>query len=170
MDIIISRRCRGDKRLLVWTCCPNGAGKGAKKNILLTTTGKKKQGTSEADMERHLAEGPKSCCDGAMWTCYRQSVKTGYVYIRWIFQAMSTYADWISVCRHNLEFFRQCWHTLKKGSKNYTDWLKLFSMIIWAINNKKCANCIKEHNGYGLCFIVSFYELSSNNGLIIFMV
>ena len=57
----------------------------------------------------------------------------------------------------------------KKGSKNYTDWLKWFSMVIWAINNEQCAHCIKEHNGYGLCFSVLIYELSSYNGLIIFV-
>ena len=48
------------KAVLVWTCCPHGARKSAKKNILLATTGQKKQGTSKAEMERHLAEGPET--------------------------------------------------------------------------------------------------------------
>ena len=43
--------------LVPW--CPHGTRKGAKKNILLATKGQKKQGTSKAEMERHLAERPK---------------------------------------------------------------------------------------------------------------
>ena len=35
------------KAFLVRTCCPYGARKGAKKNILLATTGQKKQRTSK---------------------------------------------------------------------------------------------------------------------------
>ena len=48
------------KAFLVRTCCPHGARKGAKKNILLATKGQKKQGTSKAEMERHLAARPKT--------------------------------------------------------------------------------------------------------------
>ena len=49
-----------EKALLVWTCCPHGTRKGTKKNLLLATMGQKKQGTSKAEMERHLAEGTKT--------------------------------------------------------------------------------------------------------------
>ena len=48
------------KAFLVLTCCPHGARKGPKKNILLATKGQKKQGTSKADIKRHLAARPKT--------------------------------------------------------------------------------------------------------------
>ena len=48
------------KAFLVRTYCPHGARKGDKKIVLLATKGIKKQGRSKAEMERHLAEGPKT--------------------------------------------------------------------------------------------------------------
>ena len=46
------------KAFLVRKCCPHGARKGAKKDVLLATKGRKKQGTLNAEIERHLAGEP----------------------------------------------------------------------------------------------------------------
>ena len=48
------------KVFLVQTCYPHGARKGAMKDILLATKGQKKQGTSKAEMKRHLSKRPKT--------------------------------------------------------------------------------------------------------------